>query len=131
MTEYFDEINCSKLIISSENGKGFISLSFDDDGSPYVMLVNENAGGTNTGHIHISFGDDGSPSITIGSADLRGGTIRIGTDHDSSSIVLSTNDRYSNSNPPSIMITTDGNDSMITIEDETILKDRSTRQIDT
>ena len=131
MTEYFDEINCNKLIISSENGRGLIALSFDDSESPYIMLINKNAGGTETGHIHISFSDDGSPSITIGSADFRGGTIRVGTDHDSSNIVLSTNDRYPNSNPPGIMIVTSGNDSMVTIEDEVLLEERSTRQIDT
>ena len=131
MTEYFDEVHCNKLVISRENGRGLIALSSDDDGSPYVMLINKNADGAETGHIHISFSDDGSPHITIGSAYLKGGVVNIRTDHDGSKIVLSTNDRYATSSPPGIMIITSGSDSMITIEEETYLEDRSRRQIDT
>ena len=130
MTEYFDEINCNRLVLSSENGRGFIAFGFDDDGSPYVMLFNKDADGTDTSHIHMSFNEEGSPNIAIRSADLRGGIIHVGTNHDSSSIVLSTNDRDANSNPPGIIITTSGNDSMFTIEDEGFLQERSTEKID-
>lgn len=131
MTEYFDEVHCNKLIISSENGRGLIALSSDDDGSPYVMLINKNTDGAETGHIHISFSDDGSSNITIGSAYLKGGVVSMRTDHDGSRIVLSTNDRYATSSPPGIMIITSGSDSLITIEEETYLEDRSRRQTDT
>ena len=158
MTKHFDEISCNRLVISSKNGNGFISLDFDDNGVPHIYLHNENtsgtelghidltfsddgtpslilrnknAGGTETGHIHATFDDDGAPYLYIASVDHRGGTVRVGTDHDGSSIVLSSKDRYSNSNPPGIMITTDGNNSMISIEDEVLLEDRSTTQIDT
>ena len=156
MTEHFDEIRCNRLVISNRNGKGFISLDFDDgtpsislhnenegsitnigdialgfndDGTPSLILHNRKAGGTGTGSVNVTFGDDGNPVLSIASADHRGGVIHVIAGHNGSRITLSTNDRFANSNV-GIIITTTDNDSMVIIEDEALIEDRSTRQIE-